>query len=480
MHESRPLSATDIPMISPPPMQAVGGHAPAPQRDDHDGVAPQAREPAAPRLFPGLRAGASGHEPSPEETGAYRELNRMMVAAYPRLAFVLEDPRRFMADMQDRFALQQEATPEWPHEFDVSDWAMPLVADMLAMVREKTAILQETLEGVERRYGSMIGPVVVTRPKRIRKLRTGLRLLEKLERELSARAAPGGTITYRRLLQLTSAVTGPLSLESSRTLSPSERVLLAVDRVMQGFRDVSIDEYTRRFEAGEFVMFERASSVQGFREVEERFVQAVYDRSRLELLGLPVTFDIGVDVLLRLLPYGILPIGITRRVVAADGFARTPEDFKLHDIRHSTSIFSKRDVYDQAHGLTPDASAHLSHRMDVWGLELVEKLRRVEDASLYAAIRMVAFNHHHDRGFPLVPTSYLRETPDHVPYLLYVMLRWSGQSCGFTGMARIREAYRWLRDFFASKLEEEIGFWGPEAQRTLAETLRTRPAPGRV
>jgi hypothetical protein len=59
-----------------------------------------------------------------------------------------------------------------------------------------------------------------------------------------------------------------------------------------------------------------------------------------------------------------------------------------------------------------------------------------------------------------------------VPYLLYVMLRWSGQGCGFTGIGRIAEAHRWLRDFFAEQLEEELSLWSAEARSKRADAVR--------
>src|SRR5688572_922732 len=37
------------------------------------------------------------------EAAAYRRLNEIMVARYPHYAFVLKDPRAFVADMRNRF-----------------------------------------------------------------------------------------------------------------------------------------------------------------------------------------------------------------------------------------------------------------------------------------------------------------------------------------------------------------------------------------
>jgi hypothetical protein len=80
------------------------------------------------------------------------------------------------------------------------------------------------------------------------------------------------------------------------------------------------------------------------------------------------------------------------------------------------------------------------------------------------AIGFIQFNYHHDRGLPLVPSSYLPEKIDDVPRLLYMMLKASGQQTGFDNPKEtMQEAYTWLRNFWMERLPEEKSLLGEDS-----------------
>jgi len=75
----------------------------------------------------------------------------------------------------------------------------------------------------------------------------------------------------------------------------------------------------------------------------------------------------------------------------------------------------------------------LAEASDRWKVELDAERSQIVDKELRAAIGFFMFNFHHDRGYPLVPSSYeSSEALNHVPKLLYGMLVASGQPVGFS------------------------------------------------
>lgn len=404
------------------------------------------------------------------ENAAYKRLNDLMVAQYPAMAYMLADPDAFFADISARFDRQRQLTPENPRAFDFSDVGKPVLARMLAEVRAKQQEVQTLLRGVERRAANVIGRFAWWRAAKAREARIALAFLEELEVELAERTGPDGSVTYQRVLQLTSSVAAALHYRGSADLSLTERLFLAADRYLQGYKHVPLSVQYDRHKATEFKIFEALSPVGGFKQAQAPFERAVYNPSKLELIGVPVLSDIGIDILLRLLPYHVYALGVTRMPISADGFVRPPIDFLLHDIRHSTAIFEKRKRYESEHGLDEAASARFSKKMDLWGAELLDRVIAIEDAQFRAAVELLLFNNHHDRGFVLAPSSYLPEKPDRIARLLYKMLRLSGQSVGFSGHRKqLRAAHTWLRAFFLPKLAEEQALWGAGAQRLLPQ-----------
>lgn len=391
---------------------------------------------------------------------AYARLNALMVERYPDLAEVLADPAAFMTTMRERFAEQRARTPDTPHAFDFSGLGRPALAAMQREVQTKVSDLRDLRQSIVRQAGNILGRLKWWRRGAIAELDVALAFLADVDTALTEHTSPNATVTYQRTLQLTNAVTAALHFRGLDELSTSERFFLWFDRRLQGFREVSVREQHERFKRGDFRLFEHRSPVKGFEAAQDPFSAAVYDLDRLELIGLPITRDIGIDILLRLLPFHIYPVGVTRKPISADGFVRPSIDFLLHDIRHSTAIFAKRKVYEAEHGLTPDAARRLVTLMDAWGAELLDRVYALEDKEFRAAVELLAFNNHHDRGFVFAPSSYRAAKVDRIPRLLYIMLRLSGQRAGFGDYRRrLQAAHEWLRAYFLPKLPEEQALW---------------------
>ena len=96
----------------------------------------------------------------------------------------------------------------------------------------------------------------------------------------------------------------------------------------------------------------------------------------------------------------------------------------------------------------------LEKRIDLWKTELDAARAAIPDKQLRWAIGFVMFNYHHDRGFPMVPSSYTSDEATHqVPQLLYMMLKLSNQPVGFDKpQATLAKAQEWLNAFWAQRL----------------------------
>jgi hypothetical protein len=82
----------------------------------------------------------------------------------------------------------------------------------------------------------------------------------------------------------------------------------------------------------------------------------------------------------------------------------------------------------------------------------------------------LSFNHHHDRGIPQLPSSFLTEDHGKVANKLYLALRVSEQPLGFENPKKtIDQAYAWLRDFWTARLDQEVAILAA-SQPTAANT----------
>lgn len=412
-----------------------------------------------------------------EEEAKIARIDAAMAQRYPALAPIVTNPAKFFSDMAARFEAQKKITPENPMSFDFTDIVVPHLKLIHGEVKKKLDEVVERRQMLERKYNQIIGSWMPGRKKDLEEARTAEAFLKDLDAELTECTGPNGKVSYLRSLQLDASCTMAMSYRGTVDHSPLERVLLSVDRYLQGLRDVPVAEAYERYKTRNYRLWETTSPVKGFRNAETVFRDAFYSQDALKMIGLATTIDIGIDVLMCLLPHHIYLGGVVRTNGVADGFVRPSKDFLGHDVRHASAILHKRHVYETEHALSPEAAEYLAKKMKIWLFDLnaqVEALPKdtKDQKQFRASIKLLAFNNHHDRGLVMAPSTYLPTKTDNTASLLYRMLRVSGQKVFFKDHnRRLPEAHQYLREYFLPKLAEEQALWNT-APKQLASAER--------
>jgi hypothetical protein len=394
------------------------------------------------------------------EQAASAALNAKVIKKYPKLAAICADPKKLMADFSARFEAQKLKTPGDAYQFDVADIAVPILDDMrtnlateLVELRARHATLSAKVEA----RGLLAMPW--TRSE-LHQLERGISYIQTLHDDVAAQH-DSGTVPYRTLQTLGFFTARALGLFDMKQINRRDRALLQVDRYMQGYNGVRLDEEIERYAKKDFKVFDLQSPVGGFRQAHESFVDAFFDPDRLRMISLPFADSLGPEPFTRLVPYNIFLMGMTREPAAADGFVRPGGDFWIHDVRHSSAIFEERERYVKAHAMSPAALERFQGLQDRWKVELDAARADIPSKELRYAIGFIMFNFHHDRGYTLAPSSYEHDAAiDKVPRLLYMMLHVSGQHTGFKNVdATMNEAQTWLKAFWGARAAEERSVW---------------------
>lgn len=393
---------------------------------------------------------------TPEEIAAYRGHNAKMVEKNPGLAFVLADPDAFVADMRERFAQQKAITPNDPYQFNISDIAGSTLEGMKTALDGEITKVEGLLQQLAAGEPRWIPDWLSHHDDEVAEHKRGLEYLKALKGEVEQHLE-SGDVSYRRMQEVGFFVARALGMFDMDDIGLKDRVLLKVDRYLQGYQDLSPSEEYRRYQSNDFSVFQKESPVGGFQKADQTFEEAFFNKDKMEIVSLPTTEHLGPGPFMRLVSYDIYLMGMTPEPAAADGFVRPGGDFWIHDMRHSSAIFHKRKEYESSHGLSEPQIAKLEKKIDLWKDELNEARRQVPDKELRYAIGFFMFNLHHDRGYPMVPSSYLKdEALNHVPKLLYTMLKASGQPVGFDRpLETMNKAFAWLQDFWLARLDEE-------------------------
>lgn len=388
------------------------------------------------------RAGATAHatsftlELSPDERVRYRRRQAARAEQVPSLAVALADPSAFVAGLRSRFAAQKASTPSDPYAFDVMD----LARDTLAEMKNALADEAKKVEGL---------------PPEPAEDTLGRDYPRELEATV-ARHLAEGTISYRRLLELGFFAARALALFDVEEGAPA-RVFSAIDRYLQGYQDLSPAEEQQRFARNDTSVFREQGPVAGIAPSGKTFTETFFDHDALGIVAFPTTARLGPGPFMRLVADDLYLIGVTPEPAAADGPDSSTEASWLFDLRHAVAMGQRRRAYDAMHGLAEATSAALDQRIEGWTSALDDARREVTNGELRRAIDFFLFHFHHDRGYPMVPSSY--QEPDafeHVPRLLYAMLKASGLPVGFAGpIETMRQAFIWLQDFWLARLDEE-------------------------
>lgn len=395
---------------------------------------------------------------------AFEATNIKFAQKYPNFEAMLKNPGDYFEEMKLRFALQKKLTPNDPYRFDFSEYGIPVIKELRNQITEKEDEFVKNLDLLKTAHEDSTVPewiknkfpILFSRPKQIKDQELGLKYLREVKAELDSYLAKD-SIDYKSLQEISFFYSRASGAFDEKKLNLRDRMMLVIDRHLQGYNKLTIEQEYTEYQNRTFKVFHKDSPVDGFINAQAPFENAFADNDELIMLSLPTPEHLGPDIFMRLMPYNIYINGISLNPAAADGFVRPSGDFWLHDLRHASAIYEKRLRYMDKYQISEEAFSKLQLRMDRWKMELDEERKKIENKELRYAIGFFMFNHHHDRGFPMVPSTYLNNDKENISYLLYTMLKVSNQPTGFKRPRQtLDEAYSWLQDFWLKRLDEEM------------------------
>ena len=402
---------------------------------------------------------------TPEQKAVHDKANVKQADQNSAVAMVLRDPRAFKKDLEARFQAQKAITPEDPYQFELKDYGIPVLQDIeghlsaeIGKLEEKMGLTPKTAAertGVKAAFaaiGDFFNPFQWMADKNYD---VGLKYLKELKADVGGHIKDD-SISYRRLQELAAYSATALGHFDDEDLNLKDRSMLVIDRHLLGKESGSIAEEYQRYKDNDFQLFRKEAGDSGIRMAQDHFVDDFFNPDQLKLVSLPVARSLGPGVFMQLLPHDMFLMGVTPEPESADGFNRPGGDFYLHDMRHSSSIYTKRKIYEKEHNLSDSQKEKLEVMQSVWKAEMNEEKKKIESKEMRYAIGFLGFNHHHDRGIPQLPSSFLAEDHGKVANKLHLALRVSEQPIGFDNPKQtINEAYDWLKNFWLERLPQE-------------------------
>ncbi len=409
---------------------------------------------------------ARGPSTPAEEALAYKELNAALVGKYPTLDRVLKDPDGYMTDVKGRFTAQKSKTPDTPYQFDFSDYGIPVLKGLQKTLDAK--IGQQTVQ-LAQLQKTADASVIAER-------KLGLDYLKMVKTEVSQHVAQGH-ISYQRLQELGYFSTRAMGHFDQESLGLRDRTFLVWDRALQSHKSVSMAQEIELFKTNQMQIFPGASIDSDFRAEQQPFLNAFSNKHSFDMLTLPTSEELGRDVFLRLAAHNIYLVGVSGDPIAADGFVRPGSDFWVHDNRHNAAIFSRMAAYEAENRMSVAQVEALQKQIDVWRVDLNHQIQRISDPDLKHAVEFVEFNYHHDRGIPMVPSSFTKEHVDVNPHLASLTLKFAHQAKAAKavfsqGQQTLQQAYDWLRNFWLPRLPQEDQILGTQDISVLRSTSK--------
>jgi hypothetical protein len=387
-------------------------------------------------------------DPNYRRDHAYEILNADIAAQFeqPELKWILRDPDKFFAEIEQRFEAQKALTPKTPYQFDYSEFGMPLLKDMDAQLHTKI----EQLRGMRQK--------IRWNKKGGQELDTMIAYLNDLSKEVDSRSA-SGKISYQDLYELSYFFSRATGHFDARAQNPIQKLYLWSDNYLAGYEQYSADKEYDLYKKRKFSVFTKEAKTGGFIRTADQFEQAFLDPDKLRMIIVPTNAALNRDIFMRLNHHHIYFIGVTDTPIGADGIDRPGGHFWNHDIRHSTVMYAKREAYFKSLNLTPEKEAELKRQMDIWYLDLLDRIKNIQDPKVRDAVIFLQFNYQHEKGFPLEPSAYKDPRANKDPYLLYSMMETNKQKTIF-GPQYINYAYKWLKAFWDSKIPEQRAITG--------------------
>jgi hypothetical protein len=397
------------------------------------------------------RLGLVNHQisdPQYRRDHAYEILNADIASQFeePALKWILNDPDQFMSEIEQRFEAQKALTPKTPYQFDYSEFGLPLLKDM----EQQLATKLDQLRALKVKKESSA--------KIVHEIEVAINYLSDLAIEVDSHLV-ARKISYQDLYEISYFFSRAIGHFDARTQNIIQKLYLWSDNVLSGYEQYPIEKEYDLYKQRAFSVFTKQAKTGGFIRTADGFEEAFHDPNKLRLIIVPTNASLNRDIFMRLNHHNIYFIGVTDVPIAADGIDRPGGQFWNHDIRHSTVMFAKREAYFKSLNLSPAAEAALKRTMDVWYLELLDAIAKIQDPKLRDAVIFFQFNHHHEKGFALAPSTYKDPNPNKDPFLLYMMMETNKQKNSF-GIKYVKLSYQWLKTFWDARASEEQAFIG--------------------
>jgi hypothetical protein len=396
-----------------------------------------------------------------------------LVDRYPEMALALKDPHLFLVEMNKRFQEQKAKTPERPLDFDFSEMGLPTVKALGEMIPKKMAELDQwkiqlSQEGIKpfwfpKKWENLI-PLktrLALGKKTIQDIEVGQQYLLDLQKEIN-QITTANHISYIHTLELSYFFSRAIGHFDRFQFTPKFKALMLVEYALQGYKDLEIQTEYRMYKNREFSLFQLYSKHGATADAAKELVDAFQNQTELKVILLPSHLSLSLDVFYRLQAAFIYPVGITDRPVAADGVLRHGGLFYAHDMGHSGLMLQGARMHQEV--MTPEQLEVIRSKMSDWYVEYKNALDKVDNPALKVAIRQLAFNIHHERGYPLVPSVYTdMKKPPSTTYLLFLLYGMNGQMkvMGKSPEAYIPEAFKWLKEFWKQREAQEQTIFGP-------------------
>ncbi len=390
------------------------------------------------------------------DTSNFEKLNSEIIKKWPELLEILKNPDSFTEKMDARFNQAKIKNPLDPYSFEYIDVVGSLLLDMNKTIDTKSNEIREIIVNLtqsKKRFN-----FIYRLKYSIEEAKIGLKYLGEIQKELSL-ILKMNSISYRQTIELMTFYTRLIGHFDRRSSPLWKRMWLEFDDyIIEGYKQLSIKEEYEIYQKRDFRLFrnERKPS-RGFKLAEDIFLKAAFDPQKLNVILIPTKSDLDENILMSLLSrYKISLIAVAPTPVLADGFLRPSGQFWNHDMRHESAKYYQGELYAKRNNLTPIQRNEIREKIDYWYYEMKQSLKSVKDEQLKNAIIHIYFNFHHDRGYAFTPSTYLNWNLDHIPFGLQIGMLIGGQKLTFKNPKYFWLADKWLREFWESRLEEEL------------------------
>ncbi len=385
----------------------------------------------------------------------YQELNRVTSEKYPALAFLLDDPRAFLSQMQTRFE-QQKSRGLDPHKFSYPeagkpalDFATKALTEQISENEIETSNLRSQIKHASFHEFLQIY-AAKTKIKEYTKAIVYARDLLGEIKNVEAANYP-----YLDVIELSYFATRLLGHFDFVKNSVFQKSTIWMDYAVSGYLQKSITKEYEYYKTRSSPVFQYPMIGQQFTPSARPFRRAFENKEKLSFVVIPTSIELANDIFQRLMPIQTHLFGMSKTPILADGFNRPSGLFWMHDVRHEATKYFKKFLYSRKHKLNEEQMHQIDQASERWFVELEQAQRSVKDPQLTAAIRLYAFNYHHDQGNPFIPSEFLKRRGLFVINSLFLQEVWSGQEVGFSNIRLLSAAEKWLEAFWQTKIEEE-------------------------